>query len=99
MSSRTSLPWGYIIREVRNATIGYVNENGGGHPLVVHVRKLADFVQSNKPFYPSITKGATYRSLCGRISMAMEKDKWTRWTTKAGATGRKYVIPWERIEQ
>ena len=104
--TRLEIPWKEIQQEVVSAVIESITaeakEQQGFRqtpyrPLVAYVNRIADFIRANETKYPVITKDASIRCIRSRVAMSMNKMNWAHWTTKAGMTGKKFVIPWEKV--
>ena len=97
-STRTALPWTKIEREVKKATKAYAAEVNDPDLFVINCRFLADFIDRHNDEYPTITNEASFKGLQGRVTMAMNRMQWPRWTrqNKCGA-GMKYIVPWGRM--
>ena len=108
MSTRTKLPWNLIALEVTAAVINHttresesqgINRSVPYRPLVANAVRIAAYMRSNTAHYPLTTDcgKATSRLATSRVSCAMRKMGWKEWNMKSGATGKKFVIPWEKV--
>ena len=82
-STRRELPWADITRQVRRATLAYMNSTFDSPRKYVAVKHVANYLCFLEPpesiRYPHLC-GQTYRTIATRVTMAMNKMGWVEYS-------------------